>query len=164
MGLPLRQVERMPTEYPELTVKPTPSVNTQSIATESEEAKRRDTSPTQSEFQKLEKANTSCENSSGKLKQVEIMPINFSELTEKPALSVSSQISGMGSAKAEKRNTSPFQSEYEMLEKANLICDTSKTTSNGKLNLLIVRDENETMTAADFQNKQISNGQRITQV
>ena len=70
----------------------------------------------------------------------------------------------MGSAEAERKKTSPFQSEYEMLEKANVICDTSKTTSNGKLKSLIVRDENETITVADFQNKQIPNGQRITQV
>ena len=158
MGLPLRQVERMPT-YPELTVKPTHSVNTQIIAMGSAEAEKRDTSPTQSEFEKLEKANISCEDSNGKLKQ-----IDFPELTEKPALSVSTQISDIGSAEAERRNTSPFQSEYEMLEKANVICDTSKTTSNGKLKSLIVRDENETITVSDFQNKQISNGQRITQV
>ena len=140
MGLPLRQVERMPTDYPELTVKPTASVNTQIIAMGSAEAERKDTSPTQSEFEKLEKANMSCENSNGKLKQVEIMPIDFPELTEKPALSVSTQISAMGSAEAERRNTSSFQLEYEMLEKANVICDTSRTTSNRKLKSLIVRD------------------------
>ena len=167
MGLPLRQVERMPTDYPELTVKPTPSVNTQIIAMGSTEAERRDTSPTQPEFQKLEKANMSYENSNGKLKQAEIMSIEFPELTEKPALSVSTQNSSIESAEAETRNTSSFQSENgqnKMLEKANVICDTSKTTSNGKLKSLIVRNEDETITVADFQNKQISNGQRITQV
>ena len=34
----------------------------------------------------------------------------------------------------------------------------------GKLKSFIVRDENETITLEDFQNKQSSNGQRITQV
>ena len=106
----------------------------------------------------------SCENSNGKLKQAEIMSIDFPELTKKPAFSESTQTSAMESFEIEIRNTSPFQSEYDMLEKANMICDTSKTTSNGKLKSLIVRDENETTTVSDFQSKQISNGQRITQV
>ena len=55
------RLKKKPIDYPDLSVKPTPSMNTQITAIGSAEPERRHPSPTQSECEKFENSHMLCD-------------------------------------------------------------------------------------------------------